>query len=95
MTSGNEKGRGGDAGEEPECLHEGETILSEHEVCTDVDSGRSRSRKRERVLGGGGEDWGEVVISYLRKREEELCRELLQQEGQEARVSKEFCGLWP
>ena len=53
MTSGNEKGRGGDADEEPECLHEGETILSEHEVCTDVDSGRSRSRKRERLLGAG------------------------------------------
>lgn len=51
--------------------------------------------ERGKEYWGGGEDWGEVVISYLRKREEELCRELLQQEGQEARVSKEFCGLWP
>lgn len=48
---GNQEGRGGGADEEdPECLKGGETVLSEQEVCTDVDSGRFRGRKRERVL---------------------------------------------
>lgn len=47
---GNQEGRGGGADEDPECLKGGETVLSEQEVCTDVDSGRFRGRKRERVL---------------------------------------------